>query len=179
MQDLIVLKKIYNLAPAVAAALILIAASAVSAVSPASVPAAGPAQVAAANVDLALPASRAALADFCARRWGELADDGSYCRFEQVHHVNLTRAGNSLVTTRLAIVPADTLRLEAVALPEAWIGGRAYDASEETFVASIGGYLSFRPLPGHDFLSVQRVTLERCFGSIDGTITPIVCPKRP
>jgi hypothetical protein len=117
------------------------------------------------------------LADFCAREWGELADHGRYCRFEQWYHLNLRHAGEGMVITGIPVLPGDTVRVEATSVPQALVGTGTYDASEEKIVSSTAGYLAFRAPHGQGIFSVERVGLERCFVRKGSSIDAAACPE--
>ncbi|MGZ3685860.1 MAG: hypothetical protein ACXVB9_21020 [Bdellovibrionota bacterium] len=117
-----------------------------------------------------------ALESFCEQFWGELSNDGSYCRFAQNYHLNLAHVGASAVVTNIPVVPLDTISLDSVTPPDVVIGPDSYGAGGESFIVASSGYVTLRAAPGQAMFSVQRVSVERCYGAPDGRVTPVACP---
>jgi len=125
-----------------------------------------------------VPSAKVSLADFCDQYWGELDEHGHYCRFAQWFHLNLSHVGGKPVLTGIAVLPGDTLRVEARNIPEALVGGKSYDASEDHVIAKTGGYLEFRAVEGQHAFSVDRVGVERCYADAGGKLDTVACPSQ-
>ena len=120
--------------------------------------------------------SRALLAEFCDRHWGEWREDLGFCRFEQIHHLNFSHSGSSLVGTGVVIAANDTLRFEWSGSPEIRIGDSAYESRRE-LVARSAGQLSFGSAGSANPFTVHRVYIERCFVAKGHALELAVCPK--
>ncbi len=114
----------------------------------------------------------------CHKYWGSVSEDGSYCRFEQVFHLNLAHVGNKTLLTRIPVFPGDTVSVAAVNAPQTIVGGTNYGPYSSRFISDSGGYLSFRSPKQLSLFSVQQVRVLRCFSAIHGALTTVSCPEQ-